>query len=215
MTRVLLVDDHSAFRQPLAFMLERVHDITVVGQAGSVAEARTMLGDVDVAVIDLDLGDGTGMDLIPELRAANPDGQVLVLTASASRDDFARAVQSGAAGVMHKSSGLNEIIDSGQRLGRGEQVTHPRDVADLVSRLDRRRGEEMQGRSHFDQLTAREQEVLEALAQGLSDREIGERLSIGTETVRTHMAKILDKLEVHSRLQAVVYAIRLGLVELS
>jgi DNA-binding NarL/FixJ family response regulator len=214
MTRVLLVDDHSAFRQPLAFMLGRVHDITVVGQAGSLAEARTLLEGVDVAVVDLDLGDGNGMDLIPELRAANPEGQVLVLTASASRDELARAVDAGAAGVMHKSSGLNEIIDAVKRLSRGEHITDPSDMVDLLRLANRQRAEAGHIQASYEQLTPREAEVLAALAEGLSDKEIAERLYIGTETVRTHMAKILDKLGVHSRLQAVLFAVRHGLVEL-
>jgi DNA-binding NarL/FixJ family response regulator len=154
------------------------------------------------------------MDLIPELRAANPEGQVLVLTASASRDELARAVDAGAAGVMHKSSGLNEIIDAVQRLSRGEHITDPNDMIDLLRLANRQRVEAGHVQTNYEQLTPREVEVLAALAEGLSDKEIAERLYIGTETVRTHMAKILDKLGVHSRLQAVLFAVRHGLVEL-
>ena len=98
MTRVLLVDDHASFRESLALLLEREPDISVVGQAGSLAEARALLSGVDLAIVDLDLPDGHGAELVQELRAANPDGMVLILTASSSRADLARTVEAGAAG---------------------------------------------------------------------------------------------------------------------
>src|SRR5918998_4151801 len=96
--RVLLVDDHATFREPLAFMFEREPDFEVVAQGGSLAEARRVLEGVDLAVVDLDLPDGDGTELIGELRAANPRGMALVLTASAERGTHARAVEAGAGG---------------------------------------------------------------------------------------------------------------------
>src|SRR5438128_10652145 len=104
MIRVLLVDDHASFRQPLAFLLAREPDIAVVGQAGSLAEARRILEGVEVAVVDLGLPDGPGVELVHELRAANPLGAVLILTASLDRREHARAVEAGASGVLHKSA---------------------------------------------------------------------------------------------------------------
>ena len=105
MIRVLLIDDHAAFREPLSFMFDREPEFDVVGQAGSLAEARNMLElGVDVAVIDLDLPDGDGAQLIGELHQANPQAMALVLTASAERGRHARVVEAGAAGVLHKSA---------------------------------------------------------------------------------------------------------------
>jgi DNA-binding NarL/FixJ family response regulator len=213
-TRVFLVDDHTAFRQPLAFMLGREPDITVVGQAGSLAEALAALEGVDVAVVDLDLGDGSGLDLIPRFRAANPAGNVLVLTASGNNDDLARAVSSGAGGIMHKSAGLNEIIDAVRRLSNGESIIDPAEMMRLLRYATRQHDEVTQTRAIAEALTPREHEVLDALAEGLSDKEIAEKLVVSTETVRTHMVNILAKLGVNSRLQALVFAIRHGLVEI-
>ena len=102
MIRMLLIDDHASFRQPLGFMLDREEDITVVAQAGSLAEARGVLSGVDIALVDLDLPDGSGVSIIRELRAANPQGAVLILTASQDRLMVARAVEAGASGVLHK-----------------------------------------------------------------------------------------------------------------
>jgi DNA-binding NarL/FixJ family response regulator len=213
-THVFLVDDHTAFRQPLAFMLGREPDITVVGQAGSLAEAISALEGVDVAVVDLDLGDGSGLDLIPRFRAANPEGSVLVLTASADNEDLARSVSAGAGGIMHKSAGLDEIIDAVRRLSNGESIIDPTEMMRLLRYATRQHAEGTQIRTIAEGLTPRERDVLNTLAEGLSDKEIAEKLFVSTETVRTHMVNILAKLGVNSRLQALVFAVRHGLVEI-
>lgn len=215
MTRVLLVEDHSAFRQALAFMINREPDLEVAGQAGSVAEAREQLADVDVAVVDLDLGDGSGVELIPELRRVNPEGMVLVLTASSNRSQVAAAVEAGAAGVMHKSVPINEIIDAIRRLSAREMLMTPQEVINLLRLATRRREEEREGASVASRLTPREIDVLRTLATGASDKEIAQELHVSTETVRTHMVNILGKLNASSRLQALVFAIRRGLVDIT
>ena len=122
MTRVLLVDDHAAFREPLSFMFGRELEFEVVGQAGSLAEAREMLDGIDVAVVDLDLPDGNGAELIGELRTVNPHAMTLVLTASDDRRVHAQAVEAGAAGVLHKSTRIKEIIEAVRRLEAGEEL---------------------------------------------------------------------------------------------
>jgi DNA-binding NarL/FixJ family response regulator len=213
--RILLVDDHAAFRQPLAFMMDREADLTVAGQAGSLAEARDLLIDIDVAVVDLDLPDGNGVELISDLRAANPRGAVLILTASANRAQEAQAVEAGAAGVMHKSVGIREIIDAVRRLAEGEHLLSPREAIDLLRLATREREQNREGQAALESLTPREMEVLQALAEGLSDKEIAQRLHVSAETVRTHMVNILSKLHVDSRLQALVFAIRHGAVNIT
>ncbi len=122
MNRVLLVDDHASFREMLALVFDREPEFEVVAQAGSLAEARRMLDGVDLAVVDLDLPDGDGTELIGELRAVNPQATVLVLTASAERETYARAVEAGAAGVVHKSVHLEDVISAARRLARGEAI---------------------------------------------------------------------------------------------
>jgi RNA polymerase sigma factor (sigma-70 family) len=210
--RVLLVDDHSAFRQPLAFMLNREPDISIVGQAAMLAEARTMLSGIDVAVVDLDLPDGNGVDLVRDLRQASPHGKVLVLTGSASRFDQARAVEAGAAGVMHKAAPLEEIIGAVKRLGRGEDILSLQEMVELLRLASQHREEDREAQRALGQLTPRERDVLQALGRGLSDKEMAQELGVSTETVRTHMVNILSKLEVDSRLQALVFAVRHGAV---
>ncbi len=214
MIRVLLVDDHAAFRQPLAFMLDREPDIVVVGQAGSIAEARLLLGSVDVVLLDLDLPDGNGVELIKELHAAGPQTDVLILTGNAARVRFAQAVEAGATGVMPKTSGLAEIIGAVRRIHSGESLIGRREMIDLLRLAAQHREQDRAGRQAISRLTPREREVLQALAAGLSDKGIADRLYLSHQTVRTHMVNMMGKLGAESRLQALVVALRHGVVTL-
>jgi PAS domain S-box-containing protein len=211
--RVLLVEDHTAVRQAIATAFQQEEDFEVVGEAGSLAEARQLLEHVDVAVVDLALPDGYGADLIAELRERNPEAQALVLTASLDRAEVARAVQSGAAAVLNKTAKLDEVVDDVRRLRAGE--TLPLDeVAELLDFARREGNQEHRDRQALATLTPREREVLQALADGLATQQIAERLQITIRTEQNHIASIMAKLGVHSRLQALVFALRRGIVEI-
>jgi PAS domain S-box-containing protein len=212
--RILLVDDHASFRQGVAAALEREPGFSIVGQAGSLAEAREMLRETDVGIFDLGLPDGYGGDLIAALRVANPRAQALVLSSSQDRAEIARAVESGAAGVLHKSAGMDEIIDAVRRLKAGETLLPLEDVVELLRFAGARKEEEYEAQQAIARLTDREREVLEALAEGLDAQQIAGRLHISAKTERNHVASILAKLGVHSRLQALVFAARHGVVEI-
>ena len=215
MIRVLIIDDHAAFREPLSFMFNREPEFEVVGQAGSLAEARNMLElDVDVAVVDLDLPDGDGMQLIGELHQANPQAMALVLTASAERGRHARVVEAGAAGVLHKSVYIRDVIDAVRRLEAGEALLTANEVGEMLRLADQQRAQDEEVRKTVRSLTPRELEVIQALAEGLSDMEMADRLYVSVGTVRNHVARVLVKLGVHSRLQALVFAARYGIVKI-
>ena len=210
----MLVEDHASFREPLAFMLGREPGFEVAAQAGSVAEARQKLGGVDLAVVDLDLPDGDGTDLIGTLRAANPRGMVLVLTASSDRGAYARAVEAGAAGVLHKTVRIQQVVEAARGLLAGEPLFSTEEVVELLRLADHARTRDREAQRHVERLTPREMEVLRALADGLSDREMSESLYVGVGTVRNHLVSIFGKLGVNSRLQALVFALRHGIVEI-
>lgn len=212
--RILLVNDHASFRQGVSSALEPMFEI--VGQAGFLAKARTMLAaqSVDVGIFDLGLPDGYGGDLIRELRAANPRAQALVLSASEDRTEIARAVESGAAGILHKSASMDEIVEAGRRLRAGETLLPLEEVVELLRFAGVRREQEYEAQQAIARLTDREREILEAIAEGLDADEIAHRLHISTKTERNHVASILAKLGVHSRLQALVFAARHGIVEI-
>ena len=214
MSRVLLVDDHASFREMLAFVFDRQLEFEVVAQAGSLAEARCMLEGVDLAVVDLDLPDGNGMDLIAELHAVNPDGMVLVLTASPDREVHARVVQEGAAGVLHKSARVKDIIGAARHLIAGEPILSVNEVLELFRIAGRSRERDFESQRAIEELTPREREVLQALTDGLSDKQIAQRLSVSVGTVGNHFVNIFRKLGVRSRLQALVFALRHGIVDI-
>lgn len=216
MIRVLLVDDHVSSREPLAFMLGHEDDIDVVATAGSVEEARARLQehlDVDVAILDLGLPDGSGTELVGTVHASNPRAVALVLTSFSDRRILAEAIEAGAAGVLHKSAELAEIIGAIRTLHAGEQIVSAREVSEAIRLAVSERRRRERDRLRFESLTEREQEVLAALAEGLTDKELAARFTLSSATVRTHVNNILAKLGVRSRLQAVVLAIRYGAVD--
>jgi DNA-binding NarL/FixJ family response regulator len=213
--RILLIEDHATVREALAATFEREEGFEVVGQAGSLEEARGMLGmeSVDVAVVDLGLPDGYGGDLIKDIIEANPHAQALVLSASLERAQIAQAVQSGAAVVLNKTAPLDEVVGAVERLRAGETLMPLSEVVEMLRFAGARREEEHEARRAVESLTPREREVLQALAEGLDSAGIAERLNISLRTMRNHMASILSKLGVHSQLQALVFALRHGVVE--
>jgi DNA-binding NarL/FixJ family response regulator len=214
--RIMVVDDHDTFRDPLAFMLEREPELTVVARPRSLSEARTVLENaepaVDVAIVDLNLPDGSGTDLIKDLRGSRPHAKALVLSAISEQRYLAEAIEAGAAGVMHKSTPMSDLVEAVRRLAAGEQLLSQQEVIEALRFIGRERESHREAQALSDKLTPREREVLQALAEGLSDKEIAQRLHVGVGTVHSHVANILSKLEVSSRLQALVFAVRHGLV---
>jgi DNA-binding NarL/FixJ family response regulator len=214
--RIMILDDHDTFRDPLAFMLELEPDLTVVARPRTLSQSREILQDaefaVDVALVDLNLPDGSGADLIKELRDSRPRATALVLSATADRRHLATAIEAGAAGVVHKSAPMGELVEAVRRLATGDQLLSQEEVIEALRFLTRERESHREARLASDRLTPREREVLQALAEGSSDREIARRLHVGEGTVHSHVTNILSKLEVSSRLQALVFAVRHGVV---
>lgn len=212
-TRVMLVEDHSSFRQALAFVLDQERDFAVVAQAGSLSEARSIEEGADFAIVDLALPDGSGVNLIEDLRRTNFSLTVLVLSATLDDESIARVVETGAAGVVDKLAGLDEIIQEVRRLREGAAMPRQKEVAEVLRTIarDGRIGQDPRPNMN---LTARETDVLRALAEGLDSQEVAQKLSINVEDERNHVASILDKLGARSRLQALAIAARQGLIDL-
>jgi two-component system nitrate/nitrite response regulator NarL len=208
-TDLLLVDDHAAFRQALAFMLDREPDFTVVAQAGTAAEADAVDRGWEVALADLGLPDGGGAPLVERLADR---GAVVVLTASSSAGEHAAAYEAGAAGVVSKAAAMSDIIDAVRTVASGESLVDPAELVEILREARRYRQQKRESEELKQRLTPREREVLQALADGKSNREIADALFISVETQRTHMVNILNKLGAHSQLQALVVAVRNGIV---
>jgi DNA-binding NarL/FixJ family response regulator len=214
----LLVEDHASFRQALAFMFEREEEFVVAGQAGTLAEAYKFVREepdgADVAIVDLGLPDGDGFGLIEELVSAGRGVTTLVLSASLEPARFAHAVEAGASGVLHKAAAISDIVGAVQRLKAGETLLSPNEIIEMLRMVSRKRQEEHESQKAIDKLTPRERQTLQALAEGLDSKDIAEKLKITVETERTHMVNIRNKLGVRSRLQALVFAARHGIVEI-
>jgi len=213
--RLLLVDDHLAFRQPLAFMFSRESDLTVVGEAGSLAEARELLftvgGTLDVVLVDLQLPDGDGLTLINEVQSGRFRTRVLVLTADPDKVHHARAIDAGASGVLNKTAPVTEIARAIRTIYAGESIQSAKEIIELLRLASQAREHNRQAQAMLGSLTPRERQVLEALAQGLDNKAIAERLFISHDTARTHVVNLLAKLNAESRLQAAIFAIRNGI----
>jgi len=214
----LLVEDHASFRQALAFMFEREEEFVVAGQAGTLAEAYKFVREepdgADVAIVDLGLPDGDGFGLIEELASAGRGVTTLVLSASLESARFAHAVEAGASGVLHKAAAISDIVGAVRRLKAGETLLLPNEIIEMLRMVSRKRQEEHESQKAIDKLTPRERQALQALAEGLGSKDIAEKLKITVETERTHMVNIRNKLGVRSRLQALVFAARHGIVEI-
>lgn len=205
--RVLIVDDHQVFGSSLAFVLDSEPDLRVVGVAGTGRAALQVAAAeaADVVLLDQRLPDGDGVDLIEPLLALRTKMQVVMLTAATSDQVLLSAIEHGAAGFIDKSRSLADVVSAVRSAAAGESLVSPQLLARLLPRLRRERTSDAG-------LTAREQEVLFLLADGLSNADIAGRLTISVHTVRNHVASLSAKLGAHSKLEALAVAVRRGLV---
>ncbi|MDO5052446.1 MAG: response regulator transcription factor [Pseudoclavibacter sp.] len=203
--RVLIVDDHPVVRQGLRAVIGAEADMRVVADVGTTAEAAEHLPDVDVVTMDLRLPGGAaeqGVAATRRIRAARDAPAVLVLTNYDNDADILGAIEAGAAGYLLKDAPPQELLAAVRAAAAGRNVLSPGVMARLMQRM----------RTPEVRLSPREQEVLELLAQGLSNQEICARLFLSPATVKSHLAHLYGKLEVPSRTAAVARARQLGLL---
>lgn len=206
--RVLLADDHTLFRKGLAELLEQRGEIRVVGMAANGDAALQMLNELqpDVVITDLNMPPQGGIGLLRRIRAQDWRGPVLILTVSDAEDDLANAMRAGAQGYLLKDMEPDDVVDAVQRAVRGETVVAPTMTMKLVHLLQGG-GQPAEKIDVFKQLTVREKEILEYLAQGLSNKAIARALDISHDTVKLHVRHILSKLNLTSRVEAAVFAV--------
>lgn len=208
---IMLVDDHAIVRQGLRSILEREDDLHVVAEASTAAEARAMMGRVRPRIVLLDLklstsSDTEGLELCVELSQAHPDVGILVLTTFLDEQLVIAAIRAGAKGYVVKDVDTTGLIRAIRDVSKGGSAFDPRSAAAMVRGLNAPPVEESKT------LTARELEVMQLLAHGLSNGEIGARLYISETTAKFHVGNILRKLGVSRRAEAVYEASKLGLV---
>lgn len=207
-TRVLIIEDHQVVAEGLAALINAQDDMEVVGHAGSVTESIGRAAELkpDLVLVDFRLTDGTGADAAVGVRQLKPDTKMIFLTREDSDAARFAALESGASAFIHKSRAAQEVVDAIRTVAGGGTLFTPRSIAQL---LNSRREIETQ----LERLTPREKEVLRMMAEGTSSRDIAKKLGISYTTVRTHIRSLGSKLGVHSKLEAIVKARELALVE--
>lgn len=209
--RIALVDDHHIVRKGLRSFLESFPDLIIVGEAASGEEALQKMEDwlPDVVIMDLLLQPGTmdGVEAIRQIRALTPHTQIVALTSTTEDARAIAALKAGAISYVRKGSEPKTLLTALRSAAQGQAVLDPA-IADAV--LQELTGQKKTGTA----LSEREQEVLRLIAMGLTNREIAEKLVVGEETIKTHVGNILTKLHLNHRMQAVIYALKSGLVSL-
>jgi len=208
--RVFIVDDHELVRRGLMSLLDGTDDLEVVGEAATAAEARSRIRATapDVALLDARLPDGSGIDVCRDARSAVPDLHCLILTSYDDDDALFAAVMAGASGYLLKQIGGASLTDAIRTAATGKSLIDPMVSSKLVARLQE---PSPSGNSdeRLEQLTDREREILELIAEGLTNRQIGARLYLAEKTIKNYVSALLTKLGMQRRTQIAVYGARL------
>jgi DNA-binding NarL/FixJ family response regulator len=211
--RVLLVDDHRLVLDALTRVIGLEPDMRIVGAAVSVAEVREAAGlQADVALMDYHLQDGTGVEATRLIKARWPSCRVLMLTGIDDDETILEAIQAGADGYLTKDRVVADVVAAVRAAHEGAILLPPSTVVTIARRVAEAR-DRRSVQTPVVPLTPRELEILRALTEGLGTRQICERLAIAPNTLRTHVQNIMGKLHVHSKLEAVAFALRHKLVE--
>ncbi|GAC1413055.1 MAG: response regulator transcription factor [Actinomycetota bacterium] len=215
--RVLIVDDHALFRRGLQMVLEQEPDITVVGEAGDGSEAieKAIEAVPDVVLMDVRMPRRGGIEATSKIKETIPSAKILMLTISDEEADLYDAIKAGASGYLLKEISIDEVAAAIRSVQTGQSLISPSmaskllgEFAQMVRKIDEKPSVPQ------PRLTDREMEVLQLVAQGRNNRDIAKELYISENTVKNHIRNILEKLHLHSRMEAVVYAVREKLLEI-
>ncbi len=209
--RVFLLDDHEIVRRGVRELLEVQEDFEVVGEAGTAEEAlaRIPAAEPDVAIIDMRLPDGNGVEVCREVRSRNPAVQCVMLTSFADDEALFDSIMAGAAGYLLKQIKGTDLVDAVRRVASGQSLLDPHVTERVLERL--RNGPEQDER--LARLTEQERKILDLIAEGLTNRQIGERMFLAEKTVKNYVSNLLSKLGMERRTEAAVFAARLPRTE--
>jgi two-component system NarL family response regulator len=214
--RVLVADDHALFRRGLNMILESEGGIQVVAEAEDGFEAVEKALDLapDVVLMDVRMPRLSGIEAAAQIRDGIPSAKILMLTVSDEEEDLYEAVKAGANGYLLKEISIEEVADAIRAVTQGQSLISPSMASKLLDEFNTlsRQADSRQS-PHAPRLTERELEVLQLVAQGLSNKRIAEKLFISENTVKNHVRNMLEKLHVHSRMEAVLLAMRENLIE--
>ena len=206
--RVMLVDDHEVVRNGIRAMLETEDDIYVTTEAGTVREAIDEADRTkpDVVVMDVRLADGSGIEATREIRAMHPDTKVLMLTSFADDEALFASIMAGASGYVLKQVRTGELLRAIRAVGAGESLLDPAVTTSVLDRL--RKGKHLMRDERLARLSPQEERILTLIADGRTNKEVGEELGLAEKTVKNYVSSILSKLEVARRAEAAAYLAR-------
>ncbi|GLZ81216.1 DNA-binding response regulator [Actinorhabdospora filicis] len=207
MIRVFLLDDHEVVRRGLCELLQREGDIEVVGESGLATEARRRIPALrpDVAILDARLPDGSGIEVCREVRAAVPSVRVLILTSYEDDEALFAAIMGGAAGYVLKQVRGTDLVDAVRKVAEGRSLLDPVVTSRVLERIRRGPEDPVELRT----LTEQERRIFVLIAEGLTNRQIAERMYLAEKTVKNYVSSLLSKLDLERRTQAAVLATRL------
>lgn len=213
--KVILADDHALFREGTRNLIEQEEDIEVVGEASDGAEAVTLVSELkpDVALVDIAMPKVNGIEATKQIKEKNPATAVLILTAYDNDQYIVALLEAGAAGYLLKNVSGKELISAIRSVHAGESVLHPVIARKVFGRLAGARSEQVKPAGE-QELSEREIEVLKLAAGGMSNQDIAEKLFLSRRTVQSHLSNIFRKMDVGSRTEAILQALRTGLVTL-
>jgi DNA-binding NarL/FixJ family response regulator len=218
--RAMIVDDHALFRRGLEMVLGSEPDIELVGQASDGAEAVEKAAESlpDVVLMDIRMPRSSGIEACRAVKEAAPSAKIVILTISDEEEDLFEAIRAGASGYLLKDIPLDEVAGAVRAVHGGQSLINPSmagklltEFATLAKRDDEERAQELPA----PRLTEREMQVLKLVARGMNNRDIAKELFISENTVKNHVRNILEKLQIHSRMEAVMVAVREKLIEFS
>jgi len=216
----MIVDDHALFRRGLEMVLEGEPDIDLVGQASDGAEAVEKAAESlpDIVLMDIRMPRSNGIEACRAVKEAAPSAKIIILTISDEEEDLFEAIRAGASGYLLKDIPLDEVADTVRAVHGGQSLINPSMAGKLLTEfaaLARRDDEERAQEVPAPRLTEREMQVLKLVARGMNNRDIAKELFISENTVKNHVRNILEKLQIHSRMEAVMVAVREKLIEFS
>jgi two-component system NarL family response regulator len=217
--RTLIVDDHALFRRGLEIVLVTEPDIEVVGEAGDGAEAVQRAGESlpDVVLMDIKMPRSSGIEACRSIKDVAPSARIIILTMSDEEEDLFDAIKAGASGYLLKDIPLDQVAEAVRSVHGGQSLISPSMAGKLLTEfasIARRETEESPREVPAPKLTDREMQVLKLVARGMNNRDIAKELFISDNTVKNHVRNILEKLQIHSRMEAVMVAVREKLIEL-
>jgi DNA-binding NarL/FixJ family response regulator len=217
--RTMIVDDHALFRRGLEMVLDSEPDIELVGEAGDGTEAVEKAGETlpDVVLMDIRMPRSSGIDACRAMKAVVPSAKIVMLTISDEEADLFEAIRAGATGYLLKDIPLDEVADTVRAVDGGQSLISPSMAGKLLTEFAtlarREAASEPPQQVPAPKLTDREMQVLKLIARGMNNRDIAKELFISENTVKNHVRNILEKLQIHSRMEAVMVAVREKLIE--